>query len=505
MKIKTVQQLVDIVSPNKIKGIQLLPKEPSYTTNLYQSLALGKLEKQNFIDQPESFLEAGLSHKKFDRVKRELFDRLINLLFLIDSNKTKYKEVKHAYSICYKNASAVKILLSKGARLAAISLAERTLKISSLFEFTEISLSLCIELMIHYGNIEGNKKKYSYYQRKTTGYQKVYNAEIKAELYNSEIGLHLSGSRAYKQEGKELAYKYSKELEELIRHLDSYKLNLFTFNLIALSNELSLRFNEVIESCNKALVYFENKKYKIPRNALFLFQFRKIPSLILLDHLIEAEETSKDCLKYVSVGYNNWYKILELRFIIFMHLREFDRAYDTYNEVISNKSFTKQYPDTQEVWYIYEAYMYYFYIKKAICQNVNERLKKFRVHKFLNEVPSYSKDKQGLNIAILILQVLLLLYNEEYGKIIDRTEALRTYAHRYLRKDETFRSNCFIKMLMQLPAAHFHKAAVIRKTELLVKKLNSVKILNNQSAEVEAIPYEVLWEFVLGSLDNKVR
>ena len=506
MNIKVIQQLVEIVNPNKIKGIQLLPPHPSYLNKIYHQLAKEKLDKHKIGYSSEDFFpERKLTHKKFERIKRELFDKLINLLFLIDSNQPKFKEVKQAYFNCYKNAAAVKILISKGARLAAISLAERTLKISNLFEFTEISLALSMDLMFHYGNIEGNKKKHAYYQNKAKKFKDTYNAELKAELYNSNIGIQISITRGSKQEIKELATLYSNELEELIKSYDSYKLNLITFNIIALSNELSSRYIEVIKTCDRALQYFRNKKYNIPRNALFAFHFRKIPSLILLGKLQEAENTSKSCLQFANAGYNNWYKTLELRFIIFMHSKDFQKAFETYKTVINHKNFSKQYPETQEVWYIYEAYIYLFYLRRVIDQDVNERLRKFRINKFLNQVPSYSKDKKGLNIAILILQVLFLLHNKEYGKIIDRTEALRTYTHRYLRKDETFRSNCFIKMLMQLPAAHFHKSAVIRKTEELYNKLTSVSILNNQSAEVEAVPYEELWEFVLSSLDNKIR
>ncbi|MCB9298861.1 MAG: hypothetical protein H6559_37940 [Lewinellaceae bacterium] len=55
-------------------------------------------------------------------------------------------------------------------------------------------------------------------------------------------------------------------------------------------------------------------------------------------------------------------------------------------------------------------------------------------------------------------------------------------------------------MLMQLPAANFHKAAVIRKSRKYWEKLNSVGIINNQSADLEVMPYEKLWRFVLESL-----
>ena len=159
---------------------------------------------------------------------------------------------------------------------------------------------------------------------------------------------------------------------------------------------------------------------------------------------------------------------------------------------------------SSEHWKVYEALISYLIAIKKIKQEYKIDEGNFRLFKFLNDVPTYSKDKQGINITILIIQILFLLQNGKYGEIIDRTESLKTYVHRYLRRDHTFRSNCFIKMLLCLPAASFHKAGVIRKAKKYVDLLKSVPIENaNQSPEVEIIEYETLWEFVLESLDNK--
>ena len=67
-----------------------------------------------------------------------------------------------------------------------------------------------------------------------------------------------------------------------------------------------------------------------------------------------------------------------------------------------------------------------------------------------------------------------------------------------------FLTNCFIKMLLQLPPAHFNKTAAIRKAKKYSDKLKEVPLESaKQSNELEIVPYEMLWEFVLESLDNK--
>ena len=116
----------------------------------------------------------------------------------------------------------------------------------------------------------------------------------------------------------------------------------------------------------------------------------------------------------------------------------------------------------------------------------------------------FSMDKKGVNIPILIIQLLFLLQRKEHGKFIDKCEALNAYSYRHLKKDDTFRSNCFIKMLLLLPKCNFHRIAVERKSKLLRAKLASVPLeIARQSAEIEIVPYEDLWGIVMDMLEAK--
>ena len=59
-------------------------------------------------------------------------------------------------------------------------------------------------------------------------------------------------------------------------------------------------------------------------------------------------------------------------------------------------------------------------------------------------------------------------------------------------------------MLLQLPKANFHREAVVRKAKKYYDKLTeNPSNLKMQASEIEIMPYEMLWEYVLDSLDNK--
>ena len=503
---KELVELVEILNPNKLKEVASLRDVSNSNTRIAQ-LYNTLYEERELSEEllVERLFGQGDRHRSnYNRIKRQLKERLINSLFLVDANKAKYLTMAQAHNWCYKNTAAVKILLGKKARNSAISIAEETYKVAEKFEFTDVLLNLSKDLRVHYGNVGADEKKYLYYNQKTKYYTEVFLAELKAEEYFSELSNTFAVSKSSKSEFKEKAKIYAEELELILKRFHSYRLNLFGYTVIAYYYEMSHDYLNTIDTCDMALNYFESRNHLANKTARYTFYFRKVASLILLGQLEKALITTETCLVLEKPGLHNWYITQIYRFIIFLHSKQYTKTYDVYKEAIEHPNFTKQYPSVKETWYIYEAYTYFFFLKNAIDVPLNDRLKKFRLNKFLNEIPGYSKDKRGMNISVLILQILFLLHQKEYGKIIDRVEALRTYTHRYLRKDATFRSNCFIKMLLQLPNANFHKAAVERKTADLRKKLSSVGIINNQSAEVEIVPYEVLWEFVLDSLEYKI-
>ena len=94
--------------------------------------------------------------------------------------------------------------------------------------------------------------------------------------------------------------------------------------------------------------------------------------------------------------------------------------------------------------------------------------------------------------------------DNKYNKIIDKIDALTQYTYRYLNKDDTFRSNCFIKMLLQMVKADLHPVRTKTYTETLRKKLeNSHLIIDERSAQVEIIPYDFLWDMIIELLEIK--
>ncbi len=505
---ENLKELITIITRNKIKKTDFISghSNQSKTQKLYDGIISGQFK--NDEEAAEFFYGKGNADSvNYKKLKGRLHKRLVNSIFLIDVNQAAYNEFQKAYYNCYKEWAAVKILLGRSARRTAIAMAERIYNIVMTHQLSDLILDVSRVLRNHYATVSGDKSKYMRYHETVETYQQILNAELMAEAYYQDLAINFVNKKNILPEIESKAQRYSRELRPYTGVMRSYKLNLHAYLIHVTQYELTNDYDLMMEECNNAISYFESKKYDASRAAIFIFMFKILSCHIHLKQFEEGEKIANQCLDLLPRGSNNWFITLQQFLILCFHSNQLQKAYNIFCEATYHKNFRLLYNQSTEYWKIYEAYIQYFIsIGKIKPPNsLYPKLKKFKISRFLNEVPVFSRDKRGMNIPILIIQVLFLLKRRRFDAVVERVEALNQYCYRYLRKNDTYRSNCFIKMLLALSKANFHKQGVIRKTSNYFSKLKAYRyeVPTHLSSEVEIIPYEVLWEYVLDSLDNK--
>jgi hypothetical protein len=153
-------------------------------------------------------------------------------------------------------------------------------------------------------------------------------------------------------------------------------------------------------------------------------------------------------------------------------------------------------PDSnKELWKIYESYSYLL-AKMGKIDGLSTN--KFKLNKFVNETRIFSKDKSGMNVAIIVLKTMYLLVERRYDQILDDVVGIERYCSRYLSNQNSLRSSNFIKMLLQIPLGQFDAILVEKRAKRYFKGLDkNPRLLHDQTYEVEIIPYETLWELAL--------
>ncbi len=501
-----LKELAGLITRHKTKGLNVIDGTGFSNTKL-QKLYEG-IQTGQFSTDEEACLALYQNTKtsitKYAKLKSRLQQRLINTAFFIDINKSSHNDIQLAYYSSYKDWAAVKILIGKGARSTAIAIGEKILKKAERFEFSQLALDILRMLRIHYALWDKNEKKYIEINTHIKKHEKILAAELLAEEYYSIMTSNFGISKLSKTELFELFKKYSNNLKKKTKGLHSYRLNLYARMVYIYQYQVINDYKNIIKESEKAIHFFESNNNQASKVAIHIFLIKILACHIQLKQFEKGETIAEKGLRDMPEGSPNWFQANSMYLILCIHTQKFKEALNLYLKVSQHQNFDRLYAKSTERWKTFEAYINYLISNGEIKVTTEDKLKKFRINKFLNELPVFSKDKRGMNIPVLIIHILFLLQQKKYAAVIDRVEAINQYTYRYLRNDENFRSNCFIKMLVQLPKANFHKQAVIRKTEKYYDQLKNTPLeISGQDDEIEIIPYEMLWEFVLDSLHNK--
>ncbi|WP_373553713.1 hypothetical protein [Haliscomenobacter sp.] len=492
-------ELVQFLSKNKFKHLEVFAKN-SRLREFYEKLRDGSLKTEQ--EARDYFFPNDKNAKTYYyRLAQQLEERLINLLFLVDFNQTAANELQKDALICYRNYAAFQSLLVRYMRNAAIKIAEETIKISQKNEFTDITLLLARNLVVHYGTFVKHKTKFEYYTKLMEKMQELLVAEILAEKYYSEIAMHYNLKRSADLIFAQKIAGYVEKLKTYTDRLSSYRLNLYAHQVFIAQALHMTDYAKTAQRCRDALRYFEQQKERTSRPIFISFSSQLIASLQMLGQYEEGITIGRNILPMAPAHSISWFILMEDLYRLYLHSQQYELALENIIEVKINPALLKQSSLQQEKFRTHEAMIYYL-IRAGKLQQPEGVQFKFRTKKFINEFSGSIHDKSGNNILLITLMILFLLLDKDYSSIIDKIDALKAYTHRHLRRDETYRTNCFIKMIMQLDKGDFHPVAVQRKAEPYYQKLLAVPLHKaKQDYDLEIIPYETLWAFILESLE----
>ncbi len=500
-----MQNLIEIISI--VKNINLKSSDfltADGTKETQTKIFYNKILEGEFRTDEEAanyFFNSSTNTSKYKNLKRYLREKLLNTLFFIKPTKN-YGDYNRAYLYWCKNLFAAKILMNFGARNSGIDLCQKVFKKALQVELTEFIISSSRYLRLHYGTRIGNEEKYDYFNEIFRQYYEIAFAENMAEEFYIKLMIPYSTSQAVKEETYDNTVRFYNLLRPYLEKFSSPVLHFYAYYIKIMGALVINDYHSLVAHCREGIHFFKNKEYKYI-TPLRVFYHNLLIGYTQLKDFKNGEKVAEKASSLISAGTHSWYIHQELLLILALHAKEYNESTKILNRTINSRKFNAQSSTLRERWFINSAYVHFL---ASIGKIDDTSIVKgtFRLGKFLNSIPNYSKDKRGLNIPILIIQILFMITRKKYDEAIDRFEAIKKYSSRYIRKGENFRSHCFLNMLLQIPACSFHKSGVIRKTQSWYNKLKSTPLeIANQPNEVEIIPYEDLWEYIVDSLETR--
>lgn len=500
--------LAKVVNRQKVKQIDVITSENPLSEKaklFYNALIDDKIQSDS--EAVELIYGEKMVSSKYRKLKKRLKHKLINTLFFIDVQAFSKNDHDKYLVKSYFSLSAIKILSFKGQLNASIKLAEQDIGDAIKYDQTEIVYFLSSMLYKHYTVFSYSKEKSKKYSLLQLEYAEYFSYENKAKKIFAYFGYFINQNAEYNID------KISNDIFQIVEEV-AIKLNeihTYYFNLNARN---ALYFKAYLESDTEmmeqisigAIDFFKTKK-----------GFSKIGEFSFLQKAGIANQALKQYDKAIEVyeeafkmepkpGTTSWYNIRSHLFNSHLHLKQYQESYQYLLEATTHKSFKKLYELYREPWLIKEAYTHLLIKMGKITEDRDAELKlrPFRISRFLNEVEHFSKDKRGLNIAVHIVHVLHLFLRRQEDQLERKLDSLGQYSFRYLRNDDTLRSNAFIKMLQKMPDSAYHPIKLQRDADKYYQRLVAAPmIIAENSKEVEVIPYEHLWEIVIELLSMR--
>lgn len=443
------------------------------------------------------------NHVAFSRLKTRLRELLTKTLVFQNLNAQIFDQSVDETITCYRNTFAARILLEKRASKSAIELLEKTIITSIRYHLTENVLSQSRLLVSYYGSTEYNKYKYSKYFAIQQEYIDIYKWEILSENYYFDLQrIQLRSLASISDEMLDKAQEYSDTLLKAPK-VNSFYFNYNKYRVLAALYEYQKDYNSLLSLCNKTITEFNSYPFK-RKHAISSLRIRQLWALIQSGQYDDCIYLGLKSMKNEIEGSNYWYFFGHYTLKSQLYNKDYNAAALLINELMTNKRYESISDNLKEIFSTTLGYIHLISQSKLI-DNRNEIAKiipEFKIGKFLNTVPVFSKDKQGINVSILLMHIAYLLQRKDYGTIIDRIDSLKQYAYRYLRKDDSFRSNCMIKMVAQMARADFNPIRTERYTLEFRRQLSEVKLAGSgENIEIEFIPFEDLWEIMIKTLE----
>ncbi len=498
MSIKNLQEISSLVTnyTKKNRFVEVIEDDGGESKYLRLIRGLGEKAWDSDDEAIEGIYDKPLGNKTFAMLKSRAKERLVNMIFQLDTQKRFKSSYDKAYFSTCKNLLAGTILLNQNKQNAAIEHLKSALSTSKKCYFTDFTI-LSLRLLRASSSFRGSKKQFNTFNQELQSSLKILAAELDAEELNQELIIEYSSSIEVKGNWIQKVKTNYDQLVKIVKRHDTYTTRLNMYRVGIRYYDSVYDFRKAIKLAGECENYLLENPHLIQKVRLGEMNLQKLYGSLHLRDYKNGSQYAETCSTLFNPGTINWLIFLENYYLLCLHTKNYKKACEIFQQVINHPGFLGYPPQNREKWKIFESFLIY------ALPETDKMSRKFNISKFLNEVPLYSKDKAGYNLSIIIAQTLLSLKIGDYSKIVERAEALKLYANRYIKKEKNPRSYYFIKMLLVMIQYDFEPKKTEQIAGKFFEKLKSSQLgMQSELESLEVIPYDLLWPEILRKLND---
>ncbi|MBL7782050.1 MAG: hypothetical protein JNM22_12585 [Saprospiraceae bacterium] len=503
MEFEILKDLVKSVSKHTSKKIEVvtnLENNKSKIGQFYNGLIQGK-----FKDEKEA---VRLICKSYDvknatylKIKDKLIKQLNNSALFVDTNHSSYNERAKAYYNAYKDFAIAVSLLSRDTIKPAIYTLQKVLDQAIKYELIDLAADTLKMLRGNHALTYFDSEKHSYYINLYKTYEKKRKWEnLASEYYDTLLGYYLN-NRSPNDVVNRISSEYYEELLDVAETVNTsgFYRNLYIIGIIKYASINDSK--NALKVCEEALAVLSTRP-NTNRGTISLFLLQKVSLLTQLktNNISEVNNIFQWIYENSVVSELSSMRIKEISFYFFASHNLYRKSLDSYKDAVNSDGFLSFEGSIHDNWLLLGGYLHLLArLNQLDPQEVESVVGKFRYSKLFNEIEVLKKDKEGMNIPLILLPVLYELAQEP-GKSMKEipTDGLEKYRQRWLANDLNRRSNSFFRIVITLAQHQVLTAQQKKKInrELAIIRSETPEIARQHFA-IEVIPYETLTELLL--------
>lgn len=491
-----LKRLVRIISKRKQRQFPLLELKSINENSSKENIFFRYIKKGiiNTDDDASTLIYGAKSDDdRFRMLKSRLKQKLLNHMFFLDFSENNQKASNQYEQECIQQLHQAKMLLFTGENKVAKSLVLKALTTAERCEFTKYIITSLEELVQIYSE-NCQPHLFDDVVERLKNARDLYKKETEAREHFYFIKMMVVKSVNSRKKNLENAVKSIKKLEKLWNETHSYNIFEYLIQLVILYKELVGDFKGIIPILKEiesgkyqgySLNDYRLEKTQIIQSMAYAYfrawQFDK-GIVYIENHLDLFDESSSD-----------WFSIYQIFILLTIYGKKYKYALEIIDKVFENKAYDKLLDEEKEKWKLINVYLQLIYSGNFYMRNFNFK-------SMVEIIPEYDKDKEGFNVAIIILQILYYIEQGNLEELIRRRDELKGYMANHFKENFSYRSRTIYKLLNIVVENKLDLKSVQLKTRYLTKKLHEYRIVGNAYTELEIVPYEHLWDLIMNML-----
>jgi hypothetical protein len=440
---------------------------------------------------------------RYRQLKSRLREKLYDLSIFINFAPPKFSVLRQKMYECNREQIAMKQCIENGAQEAGYMIAKRLLIKARKYHLTIIEIESLYAILNHIIAFTGNEKEYTDISEELRYALQKLNAETEVEIIFGAVSVKYAAINSDHPENAPFIEECIHKIESILNNYDTFKIRYSYFILRSLFGQVQRDFAIRLQACNDAIEYC-NVNRDIAGNLIAVFTSEKAECYFHLRKYDAFLAVYAECEPLLDNNTSIWLILKSYEVQTLLSIGQPIRALESFKIVQeslerSSGGITKY----KEQWLILEGYIYFFFYTEP-SDTSHELFQRSLLEKYLrklvlNGVSSLAGDKEGANIGLMILHIVLLLgLKSNPNDIEEKINALDRYKRRNLRKGVNSRTDIFITMLRQIVFENFDMKKANAITKNLFRKLSSTDETYIDSVEdYEVIPYDIVWKKIM--------